>query len=100
MKPLLVTMGDAAGIGPEIIVRAFSQGELADAVVVGDAQVLRRAGAVMTAVIESPADLAQVPPGCLPVLQAPGLPAGLAGLAQGVIDARNGAAAARCVMRW
>ena len=97
MKPLLVTMGDAAGIGPEIIVRAFSQGELADAVVVGDAQVLRRAGAVMTAVIESPADLAQVPPGCLPVLQAPGLPAGLAGLAQGVIDARNGAAAARCI---
>ena len=97
LKPILLTMGDAAGIGPEIIVRAFALGELEHAVVVGDVGVLRRAGAAMTAVIDSPADLAQVPPGCLPVLQPPGLPAGLAGLAQGVIDARNGAAAARCI---
>ncbi|MFY9511866.1 MAG: 4-hydroxythreonine-4-phosphate dehydrogenase PdxA, partial [Rubrivivax sp.] len=43
--PLLVTMGDAAGIGPEIIVKAFTAGELHDAVVVGDREVLRRAGA-------------------------------------------------------
>ena len=28
MKPLLVTMGDAAGIGPEIIVRAYTRGEM------------------------------------------------------------------------
>ena len=97
MKPLLVTMGDAAGIGPEIIAKAFSQGDLANAVVVGDASVLRRAGAAMTAVIDSPDDLAQVPPGCLPVVQPPALPAGLAALAQGAIDARNGAAAARCI---
>ncbi len=97
MKPLLVTMGDAAGIGPEIIVSAFARGELGHAVVIGDAKVLRRAGAAMTAVIESPDDLAQVPPGCLPVVQPPGLSAGLAGLAQGVVDARHGAAAARCI---
>jgi 4-hydroxythreonine-4-phosphate dehydrogenase len=97
MRPLLVTMGDAAGIGPEIIASAFARGELGDAVVVGDASVLRRAGAAMTAVIESPEDLADVPPGCLPIVQPPGLPAGLAGLAQGTIDARNGAAAARCI---
>jgi 4-hydroxythreonine-4-phosphate dehydrogenase len=32
----------------------------------------------MTAVIDAPADLAAVPPGCLPVLVPPGLPAGLA----------------------
>ena len=83
MKPLLVTMGDAAGIGPEIIVRAFERGELRDAVVVGDPAVLRRAGAPMTAVIEHPADLAAVPPGCLPVLAPPGLPAGLADAALG-----------------
>ena len=97
MNPLLVTMGDAAGIGPEIIARAFALGELRDAVVIGDAGVLRRAGAAMTAVIDSPDDLAQVPPGCLPLVQPPGLPGGLAALAQGTIDARNGAAAARCI---
>ncbi len=97
MKPLLVTMGDAAGIGPEIIVKAFAGGELGDAVVIGDAHVLRRAGAVMTAVIDGPKDFATVPPGCLPVVQPPGLPVGLAALAKGAVDARNGAAAARCI---
>ncbi len=97
MKPLLVTMGDAAGIGPEIIVRAFERGELADAVVVGDVEVLRRAGSPMTALIDAPEDLAAVPPGCLPVLAPPGLAAGLAALPWGRVDARNGAAAARCI---
>ena len=97
MKPLLLTMGDAAGIGPEIIVRAFERGALADAVVIGDVDVLRRAGAAMVAVIDDPADLDQVPPGCLPLLAPPGLPAGLAALPVGRIDARNGAAAARCI---
>ncbi|MBA4177967.1 MAG: 4-hydroxythreonine-4-phosphate dehydrogenase PdxA [Leptothrix sp. (in: Bacteria)] len=90
-------MGDAAGIGPEIIVRAFAQGQLADAVVLGCPAVLRRAGSPMTAVIESPADLAAVAPGCLPVLAPPGLPEGLATLPLGRIDARNGAAAACCI---
>jgi len=97
MKPLLVTMGDAAGIGPEIIVRAWRSGELADAVVIGDAAVLRRAGSPMTAVIETPADRAEVPPGCLPVIVPPDLPAGLAALPLGQVDARHGAAAARCI---
>ena len=41
--PLLVTMGDPSGIGPEIIAKAVAAGELADAVVLGDAGVLRRA---------------------------------------------------------
>ena len=101
MKPILVTMGDAAGIGPETIVKAWRQGELHDAVVVGDPAVLRRAAGtahfVMTAVIEHPADRLQVPPGCLPVLPPPNLPPGLAALPLGVIDGRNGAAAARCI---
>ncbi|MDO9074936.1 MAG: 4-hydroxythreonine-4-phosphate dehydrogenase PdxA, partial [Rubrivivax sp.] len=90
-------MGDAAGIGPEIIVRAFQAGELADAVVLGDPAVLRRAGSPMTAVVDALADLADVPPGCLPVLVPAGLPEGLAALPLGQIDARNGAAAARCI---
>jgi 4-hydroxythreonine-4-phosphate dehydrogenase len=97
MTPLLVTLGDAAGIGPEIIVRAFERGALHDAVVVGDVAVLRRAGAPMTALIDHPADLGAVPPGCLPVLPPPGLPPGLADLPWGRIDARCGTAAARCI---
>ncbi len=97
MKPLLVTMGDAAGIGPEIVVKAFQAGELADAVVLGDPAVLRRAGSVMTAVITAPEDLAAVPQGCLPVLVPPGLPANLASLPLGQVHADNGAAAARCI---
>ncbi len=96
-QPLLVTMGDAAGIGPETIVKAWLQDGLRDAVVIGDPAVLRRAGSPMTAVIETPADALQLPPGCLPVLPPPGLPPGLAALPLGVIDARNGAAAARCI---
>ena len=95
MKPVLVTMGDAAGIGPEIIVRAFERGALQGCVVVGDPAVMRRAGSAMTAVIDTPGD--DVPPGCLPVLVPPDLPAGLAALPLGRIDGRNGAAAARCI---
>jgi 4-hydroxythreonine-4-phosphate dehydrogenase len=97
MKPLLITMGDAAGIGPEIIVKAFRAGELADAVVLGDPDVLRRAGSLMTAVLTAPDDLADVPPGCLPVLVPPGLPQGLASLPLGQVHPHNGAAAARCI---
>ncbi len=96
-KPLLVTLGDAAGIGPEIIATAFRRGELADAVVLGSVDVLRRAGAPMTARIEAPADLPAVPPGCLPVIEPAGLPAGLAALPWGEVNARAGAAAARCI---
>jgi len=51
----------------------------------------------MTAVIDTPADRAAVPPDRLPVLVPPGLPAGLAELPWGRIDARCGAAAARCI---
>jgi len=97
--PLIVTMGDAVGIGPEVIVRAFERGALTEAVVAGDAAVLRRAGAAMTALIDEPADLGAVPRGCLPVLAVPGLPTGLAELQWGRIDARAGAAAARCIER-
>ncbi|MDP3222797.1 MAG: 4-hydroxythreonine-4-phosphate dehydrogenase PdxA, partial [Rubrivivax sp.] len=102
-QPVLVTMGDAAGIGPEIIVKAFDQGALRGCVVIGDVDVLRRAGSRLSARIDTPADLPDVPPGCLPVLQPDDLPAGLHGLPPGLIDGRNGAAAARCIeaaVRW
>jgi 4-hydroxythreonine-4-phosphate dehydrogenase len=97
MKPLLVTMGDAAGIGPEIIVKAFQRGELHDAVVVGDIHCLRRVDGVMTARIEEVADLVAVPAGCLPVIVPADLPPDLQHLPQGQVNAKNGAAAARCI---
>jgi len=103
VKPLLLTMGDAVGIGPEILVAAFLRGEAAGCVVIGDPAVVRRAaalrreGAAMIAVIENLVDLPEVPPGCLPVLVPPGLPEGLATLPWGRIAAPCGAAAARCI---
>ena len=101
-RPLLLTMGDASGIGPEIILKAMADGDAAGCLVVGDPAVLGRAARVLgllqpLALVESPADLASVPPGTLAVLRAPGLPAGLADLPWGRVDARCGAAAAACV---
>ncbi|WP_410770232.1 4-hydroxythreonine-4-phosphate dehydrogenase PdxA [Fontibacillus sp. BL9] len=50
MKPIIaITMGDAAGIGPEVIVKALSHPEVYKAcqpVVIGDAGTLKRAAAV------------------------------------------------------
>lgn len=101
--PLLITMGDPAGIGPEIIVRAFAAGQAAGCAVVGDLAVMRRATALWPdrplpiALIDGPADVAALPPDCLPLLQAPGLAEGMAGLPWGRIDGRNGAAATACI---
>ena len=99
---ILLTMGDAAGIGPEIVARAFVQGAAPGCVVVGDLGVMRRAMALLPegwplARIESPADAAAVPPRCLPLWQPDGLPDGLARLPWGQVDARAGAAAAACI---
>ncbi|MFO1338913.1 MAG: 4-hydroxythreonine-4-phosphate dehydrogenase PdxA [Burkholderiaceae bacterium] len=101
-KPLLVTMGDACGIGPETIAKAWAGQALGPAVVCGCAAVMRRALAAVgvarpVAVVASPADLALVPPGALPVWQPAGLPQGLADLPWGAVSARAGAAAACCI---
>lgn len=79
MKPIAITMGDAAGIGPEIIAKAFVQDPALGrhCFVAGDVQVLRRATALVTnggfpapvVSIEFPSDCYQVPIGSLPVLQ-------------------------------
>jgi 4-hydroxythreonine-4-phosphate dehydrogenase len=100
MKPLLVTMGDPVGIGPEIVARAFVEGAAAGCVVVGDVGAMRRAMALLpqpwpVAQIDAPGDA--VPPRCLPVWQPGGLPAGLAALDWGRVDARAGVAAAACI---
>jgi len=47
-RPIAVTMGDAAGVGPEIAVRGFAEGLLGnDALVYGDTSVLMRAADVL-----------------------------------------------------
>ncbi|MEO7159582.1 MAG: 4-hydroxythreonine-4-phosphate dehydrogenase PdxA [Polaromonas sp.] len=106
-KPLLITMGDAAGIGPEIIAKAFrdSPADLAGCVVVGDVATLRRAAA-LTAVksgvlalpvaqLDSLAEAASVPPNCIGVLQKCELPALVP---YGQISDLAGRAAAQCIV--
>jgi 4-hydroxythreonine-4-phosphate dehydrogenase len=100
--PLLLTMGDACGIGPEILAKLWQGQAPRDAVVVGDVAVLRRAvaatgGGLAVAHLQSLDELDRVPPHCLPVWQPEGLPAGLAEAPLGRVDARAGAAAALCI---
>ncbi len=105
---LLLTMGDAVGIGPEVIARAAAEGAAEGCVVIGDVPVLRRAARLFgdglpLAEVGSPADAGALPPGCLAVCPPPGLAAGLDRLPWGRIDARCGAAAAACIeaaVRW
>jgi 4-hydroxythreonine-4-phosphate dehydrogenase len=47
--PIGITMGDPAGIGPEIVVKLFAEGAPAPCAVIGDASMLRRAVAILGA---------------------------------------------------
>lgn len=105
--PLLVTMGDPAGIGPEIIALAVQERPalLSQMVVVGDLETLRRATRIAasrrSAPVSTPlAELSrisqwhQAPPGCLPVVQACRLDQPMV---WGRISAEAGRAAADCI---
>ena len=98
-------MGDACGIGPEIVARLFRTAEAAGAFVVGDVAVMRRAAASIgglplpVARIDAAGDLDSVPPDCIAVLQVEGLAADLIEAPLGRVDARAGAAAAACIER-
>jgi 4-hydroxythreonine-4-phosphate dehydrogenase len=98
---LAITMGDACGIGPEIVARLFRTSEAAGAFVVGDVAVMRRAAAAIgglpVARIDAVGDLDSVPPDCIAVLQVEGLPDDLIEAPPGRVDARAGAAAAACI---
>jgi 4-hydroxythreonine-4-phosphate dehydrogenase len=104
---IAITMGDPAGIGPEIIVKAFREAPalLRGCFVAGDVECLRRAAGLAApgeiawpvAVLEAAADAASVPPGCVPVLQVAAGPRPLPAL--GRIDAAAGRAAADAV-QW
>lgn len=76
-RPLVISMGDPAGIGPEIIAKAFRDApeQMARCVVAGDVSVLQRAawcvgGLLPVAVLDGLADAAHAPPRCVPVIQA------------------------------
>lgn len=103
-RPIALTMGDACGIGPEIVARLFRGSAGAGCVVLGDVAVMRRAagfvgGMLAVAQVERAADALAVPPNCVPVLQVDGLPADLLDAPVGRVDARAGAAAAACIAR-
>lgn len=106
LRPLAITMGDAAGIGPEIIAKAFRDEPdvTRGCFVAGDVAVLRRAARAVTgpqavgipvAVIETPGQALDVPPRCVPVLQVGEL---LEPPAWGQVSAAAGRAAAGCVV--
>jgi len=100
--PLALTMGDACGIGPEIVASWFRSAEAGGAFVVGGVDVMRRAAAITggllpVASIDRAEDVAGLPPDCIPVLQPKGLAADLIDAPLGAVDARAGAAAARCI---
>jgi len=106
MKPIAITLGDPAGIGPEIIAKAFRDAPEATAgcCVVGDVAVMRRAVNAVTGLGHSPVPVAPVthpsealtlPPRCIGVLQ----PGGAAPVpAWGRVSAEAGRLAAGCVV--
>lgn len=102
--PLAMTLGDAAGIGPEIIVKLHAAGLTAPCVVYGDAGALRRA----CALLGQPLNIIELSPqdaltgdyqqaGSLFVK--PTTPTLPADLPYGVVDARAGKAAVQALER-
>ncbi|MDM0114399.1 4-hydroxythreonine-4-phosphate dehydrogenase PdxA [Variovorax sp. J22R133] len=98
-RPIAITMGDPAGIGPEIIVKAFGDApELTrGCFVAGDVGCMRRAAvalerpgapALPTMHIDDPREVASAPGHCVPVLQVIAPP-------EGVVVGQIGAAAGR-----
>ena len=98
--PVAFTMGDPAGIGPEIITKLWAEGNLPPTLVIGDEAIMRRAvGIVGAAVLVRGIDRvveAQFAPGMIDVVRASDLPPDLA---FGRVDARAGAAAYAYVER-
>jgi 4-phospho-D-threonate 3-dehydrogenase / 4-phospho-D-erythronate 3-dehydrogenase len=95
MRPIAITMGDASGVGPEIVLRRAADGALTggDVVVYGDASILRHGADLLgidvaVEALDAPAD---VRPGVLGVVDLGRLAA--ADHAPGRLDAAAGAAA-------
>ena len=115
--PIAITQGDAAGIGPEIVAKAFRDAPdlLRGCFVVGDVASLRRAAQCIAqtgsaghlplpvALIASPVEAVNVPPRCIPVLQisehSTPIPYGLVSVLAGKIGADCVQWAVRAVLR-
>ncbi|QNP49721.1 4-hydroxythreonine-4-phosphate dehydrogenase PdxA [Diaphorobacter aerolatus] len=105
-KPLAITQGDPAGIGPEIIAKAFrdSPDVTRGCCVVGDVATMRRAAQCVSVAGDLPLPVAQIndvaealnaSPRCIPVLQLPDMPALVP---FGQITREGGLSAARSVI--
>ena len=101
--PIVISQGDAAGIGPEIIAMAFRDAPdlTRGSFVVGDVGVMRRAAGFLPGItvpvarIASPQEALTVPPRCMAVLQ-PG--PDVVAPPMGVVSAEAGRLAAECVV--
>ena len=97
--PLAITMGDPAGIGPEIIAKLYRDHDADSAIVIGDVGAIERAvamigGEISVQCIDQPE--AVVSPETIPVLQACIVPADLS---LGEISREAGLAAYDCILR-
>jgi 4-hydroxythreonine-4-phosphate dehydrogenase len=109
-RPIAITLGDPAGIGPETIAMAFRDAsDVTQACfVAGDVAVMRRAVAAIStqqlpwpvAEIEHPLDALTVPPRCIPVLQVPMLrnKEQIMAIPWGLVSGLAGEMAAQCVV--
>jgi 4-hydroxythreonine-4-phosphate dehydrogenase len=100
--PIALTMGDACGIGPEIVAKLWHTTWADACFVIGDIGVMRRAVALTgsglsVARITSAKDALAMPPACVPVMQADAIPSDLIDAPIGQVDARAGKAAAACI---
>jgi 4-hydroxythreonine-4-phosphate dehydrogenase len=107
--PIAITQGDPAGIGPEIIAKAFRDAPdlTRGCFVVGDVAIMRRAVqfisgpgrvGIPVGLIDTAAGAWQAPPRCIPVLPIPGASRSGAPVALGVVSALAGQMAADCVI--
>ena len=103
-QPILITMGDPAGIGPEIIAKAYRDhaADLLGCLVVGDVATMRCAAATVAQPLALPVALLDtldrshdVPPNCIPVLQKCELSKPVA---IGLVNGLAGQAAADCIV--
>ena len=98
-SPIAITMGDAAGIGPEIIARHFIETRPTGAFVIGDPGQMQRAARLLgseLAIAEIDSTLTLPAQPCIPVLSVGSLDPDLP---YGRIDARNGRLAYDAILK-
>jgi len=90
--PLALSLGDPAGVGPEIVAKAWAalRGSGPAFMVIGDAELLRTAANIRR--VGAPRDVADVFPDAIPVLDVP--------LASPVVSGQPSADHAQAIIRW